>query len=162
MMASLYTPEEREAIRKGSEARRAANKRERKARPKVARAAGQRQPRKREPAYLQWVRRLPCVACAAEGKIIPGCHAAHIRYADAAAGWTSPGLQSKPDDRRSLPLCPDHHTDGPDAQHRANERVWWSARGINPPALCSALSAAFDGGSDGALIVQAFARRGSL
>ncbi len=157
---SLGTPEERDAIRKGKEAQRRINKRIRASRPKHEPASkAQRQPRVRDPIFLKWIRTLPCIACAVEGKTTFGCHAAHIRYADAAAGWNNPGLQSKPSDRRCAPLCPAHHTEGPKAQHRANERAWWSALGINPPQLCAALSVAFDGGRDGAQVVRAFARR---
>ncbi len=159
MMGAFITPEERETLRQAKAVRAGINKRVRAAKPKHQPSAGQRQPRERHRVYLQWIRTLPCVACGTEGKTTLGCHAAHVRYADAEAGWKNPGLQSKPDDRRTLPLCPAHHVDGPKAQHRANERGWWEALGIKPPQLCAALSVAFDGGRDGAQVVRAFARR---
>ena len=43
-------------------------------------------------------------------------------------------MGEKPDDWRTLPLCALDHLDGPNAQHRSNERSWWAAKGIYPPA----------------------------
>jgi hypothetical protein len=48
-------------------------------------------------------------------------------------------MQTKPDDRYALPVCRGHHRDGPDAQHRTNERAWWSAHGIDPLSLAAQL-----------------------
>ena len=89
----------------------------------------------REPAYLAFLRRQPC----AVGPV--GCsgpvEAAHVR-----AGST--GMQRKPDDAKSVPLCRGHHRDGPDAQHRSGEAVWWRRHGIDPFALAERLHAQFE------------------
>lgn len=107
-------------------------------------APGQRQPRQRNNAFLQFVRRHPCCICGTARHI----EAAHIRSGYPEAGWSATGMQEKPDDARALPLCADHHRDGPDAQHKANERSWWASHGIHPPALCARLMAAFLAGGE--------------
>ncbi len=115
-------------------------------RPKVHRpvAKEQRQPRAKSPAYLQFIRTLPCAV-----SHLGGCsgrvEAAHVRFSDAKAGKTNPGMQAKPDDRPwSVPLCHGHHNGGPKAQHAAGERSWWDAAGIDVLTLCQAVSAAYD------------------
>ena len=93
-------------------------------------AVGQRRPRLKDPTHLALIRRQPCCIC---GKPGPS-HAAHIRCGYPEAGWSPTGMGQKPDDWRTLPLCAEHHLHGPDAQHRFNERRWWEAHGIYPPA----------------------------
>ena len=139
------TPAEREAGRIHREARARERKAARKERPARVQptAAGQRQPRVREPAFLSFLRRQPC----AVGPI--GCEgaveAAHIRFGRPGAG--NAGMQRKPDDAgNTVPLCRAHHRDGPEAQHRSGERVWWAARGIDPHALADELYALYLGG----------------
>lgn len=91
--------------------------------------------RVRDPGFLQFLRRQPCVVGPA------GCggpiEAAHIRMAVPGEGST--GMQRKPSDKRAVPLCRAHHRDGPDAQHRSGERAWWSARGLDPFAIAERL-----------------------
>lgn len=103
---------------------------------KTAPAKGQRQPRQRNREHLALVSELPCA--------VPGCrrapvHVAHLRFASAIDGAPLVGKAMKPDDWRVLPLCPAHHMDGPDAQHRMNEAAFWASHGINPYALARAL-----------------------
>lgn len=121
-------------------------------------APGQRQPRIRDTTYLQWIRRLPCIACM-RARVVGSLRieAAHIRFADAAAGWRNTGMSEKPDDYRTAPLCRLHHQDGPDAQHRQNERQFWEKLNIHPPTLCAALLKAYNEGRDGVLVIQMFA-----
>lgn len=102
-------------------------------------AAGQRQPRIKDPAYLAFIRKQPCCVC---GKPAPS-HAAHVRAGYPEAGWRATGMGEKPDDRRTLPLCAADHLDGPYAQHRTNERAWWEAQGIYPPGLAKRLARMF-------------------
>jgi len=126
---------------------------ERKARAKaLVRTPGQRQPRERDPGYLAWLRRQPCVICGTRRKV----EAAHVRAGYPDAGWAPTGMMQKPDDRRSVPLCSAHHREGPDAQHRASERAWWSNHGIDPPDLCRALYAAFEAGDDADAVLRRF------
>jgi len=50
--------------------------------------------------------------------------------------WT--GMQEKPSDRWSLPLCNTHHRE----QHAfGNELKWWASKGIDPFLLAISLSA---------------------
>lgn len=117
------------------------------------RAPEQRQPRVRDNTYLQWIRRLPCVCCGSRERV----EAAHIRAGYQVEGWRPVGMQEKPDDVRVAPLCALDHREGPDAQHRGNERAWWSARGIEPPDLCAALRRAYENNEDGEAVVRRFA-----
>lgn len=99
-------------------------------------AKGQRSPRKRDKRHLATIAALPCA--------VPGCmrmpvHVAHLRFACAIEGASICGKGQKPDDWRTLPLCPEHHLDGPVAQHRMNEETFWISHGINPYALARAL-----------------------
>ena len=120
------------AIRK---ARRAEAKKQRPANPKATRG------RVHDNGYLAFLRRQPC----AVGPV--GCdgpvEAAHIRFADARRGKPLTGLQTKPDDRWCVNLCAAHHRTGPNAQHGANERAWWEARGIDPLSLAERQYAAY-------------------
>lgn len=146
--------EVRELLRPEREAAKVARAR---ARVKHAKAidrtqANQRQPRVKDPAYLQWLRRLPCVACGSRERV----EAAHVRAGYPSAGWRPTGMQEKPDDVRCVPLCALDHREGPDAQHRSGERAWWSARGIDPPDLCAALRKAYEADQDGAAVVRRF------
>lgn len=70
--------------------------------------------------------------------------AAHVRYSDAAYGKRNPGLQCKPDDVWSLPLCRRHHREGPKAQHGNRERDWWLSAGYDALALCLETRAAYE------------------
>lgn len=89
----------------------------------------QREPRVECPAFLAFVRRKPCCACHAPA---PN-QAAHLRMTDAAhPEKRSVGIGEKPSDRWCNPLCSSCHLDGPDAQHRGNEREFWQRVGINP------------------------------
>lgn len=119
-------------------------------------AAGQRQPRKKDPAYLAWVRRLPCVAGAVEGGCSGPIEAAHVRFSDAARGRINSGMQAKPDDLWTVPLCRGHHQHD---QHIRKERTFWARLGIDPGDLCPALHAAYEAGADGAAVINAFKRR---
>lgn len=97
---------------------------------------GQRRPRKRDKAHLACVAKLFCV--------VPECglspvHVAHIRFACAIEGAALTGKSTKPDDWRTLPLCPGHHLEGASAQHGMNEEMFWAELGINPYAMAKAL-----------------------
>jgi hypothetical protein len=65
----------------------------------LIRSAGQRQPRVKDSAYLNWIRRLPCVICGA-----PRSEAAHVRSGYLPAkGWEPTGAGQKPHDWRTFP-----------------------------------------------------------
>lgn len=119
----------------------------------------QREPRVRDRAYLAWVSKLPCIACACRGRRKLGVHVAHIRMGfPAEPGWREFGKAEKPHDHHTAPLCPSCHLDGPQAQHRGNERAFWLALRIYPPAFCSALVAAYEAVESGDKVVSAAAQ----
>lgn len=121
---------------------------------------GQREPRVVDSDYKGWVARLPCVACfVLFGLAKLGVHVAHVSMADAAAGWRGAGGAEKAHDFRTVPLCPGHHQNFPNAQHKIGEPRFWALCRINPTELCAALVAAYMGGRDGAIIIAQFAGR---
>lgn len=85
----------------------------------------QRQPRQEDPAYLAYVRTLPCLICLRPGP----SDAAHIRTAAPQYGKRYTGKGEKPDDKWVLPLCRAHH----EAQHRESELGWWAGMGVADP-----------------------------
>lgn len=88
---------------------------------KVARILG-REPRERDESHLQAVRLCPCLSCGAD----LGCEAAHVRMT--VQGRHSPGMQQKPDDHETVPLCSACHR----LQHDGSEATFWNARKIDP------------------------------
>lgn len=96
---------------------------------------GAREAAGRDADYLGQIRTLPCLKCGMEPS-----EAAHIRFASAAFGKTS-GLQKKPDDCHSVPLCAGCHRLDRDAQHARNEREFWDSTGINPLMVAQRLYA---------------------
>lgn len=84
-----------------------------------------------------FIAQLPCLACASKGIQTHGVQCAHVRYSQggSVAGW---GM--KPPHDRIVPLCPNHHTLGPDAQHNHGEREWWEKLGVDPIEIGSMLS----------------------
>lgn len=115
----------------------------------------QRDPRQRDRVHLGKVARLPCVACARRGFSRRPVQVAHIRCAYLEEdGWREVGGGEKPHDWRTAPLCVRCHLDGPQAQHKSNEREWWARLGIYPPAFCAALIAAFAAGESGDRVVR--------
>lgn len=98
----------------------------------------------RDNAFLAYLRRQPCEICGTTSQI----EAAHVRSGYSEAGWPPTGMQVKPSDARALSLCAGHHRDGPDAQHKSNERAWWGAHDIYPPTRCAQVYADFEAGRD--------------
>jgi cytochrome c553 len=94
----------------------------------------QRSPRVHNDAHLDFIRGLPCVSCGNDIET----QAAHLRSDNLMYGKTSTGMQQKPDDRWTLPLCGRCH----DVQHKGNEKNFWANLGINPWVLALSLHAA--------------------
>ena len=94
-------------------------------------AEGQRRPRERDAKHMACIAILPCTICGSRP-----VHVAHVRMADLDHCKPYTGKGEKPSDRWTLPLCPDCHVNGPDAQHKSNEAAWWTRHGIDPIALC--------------------------
>ena len=112
----------------------------------------QRLPRQRNPRYLAYIARLPCVLC-----LTKPVECAHVRYTESCRhcmtlgnfkscsvcqntrlrfGKRHVGAGEKPCDWWVAPLCPNHHRNGPYAQHSRGERAWWLSQGIDPLRLC--------------------------
>ena len=90
----------------------------------------QREPRRRNPKYLAWLRRQAC-ACGC-GSAQPS-DAAHIRASSLEHGKEITGRGEKPHDHWAVPLRHDHHM----AQTKSpvGEVAWWAAHGKNPFSL---------------------------
>lgn len=88
-----------------------------------------------DPAYLAWIRTLPCLVCS---MAVYGCSwifspeaelifetapVARIRISEAAHVGVR-GLGSKSDDTETVPLCPRHHRTGNDAHHALGKWFW--------------------------------------
>lgn len=94
----------------------------------------QRQPRIHNEAHLDFIRQLPCICCGNDIET----QAAHLRSDDRMYGKTSTGMQQKPHDMWTLPMCGRCHAQ----QHAGNEINFWANLGINPFVLALSLFAA--------------------
>ena len=99
----------------------------------------QRRPRHEDKKHLAFIRSLRCCLCGA-----PNPDPAHIRSASQIHGKRDVGMQEKPDDKWTVPLCRREH----DEQHGAHERggstaelTWWASKGIDPFGLALSLYA---------------------
>lgn len=92
-----------------------------------------RSPRERDEAHLAAIRKLPCLKCG----VAPCGEAAHVRMSSGAHGKKS-GMQVKPDDCWTLPLCHACHM----KQHTGGEEKFWFDLGINAILLCVKVAAA--------------------
>jgi hypothetical protein len=93
----------------------------------------QRQPRVRDPGFLAFIRKQPCVHC---GQASQACH---IRSGSRQHGKPSTGMQEKPSDRWCVPMCRSCHGE----QHSQNELEFWKSRGVDPFALAVKLYAKY-------------------
>jgi hypothetical protein len=89
---------------------------------------GQKRPRIRDGDYLAFIRTLPCVICWAHP-----VEACHVRYNALAYGKPITGVGNKPDDRWTVPMCHEHHSQ----QHANGERLWWIEKKIDPLAVAA-------------------------
>jgi 5-methylcytosine-specific restriction endonuclease McrA len=95
----------------------------------------QRQPRVRDEHHLKFIRQLSCIVC---GNNIE-TQAAHIRFADRAAGKRDVGGGEKPDDHWTVPLCGGCHR----KQHSypgGEEDFWKHHAEIDPIRAAMALA----------------------
>jgi hypothetical protein len=83
-------------------------------------------PSGKSPTHLDLIRQLPCLLSGRPAE------AAHIRYADAKHGKAETGVGRKPDDRWTVPLCPELHRLLKGCQHDSDERAWWQQFGVDP------------------------------
>lgn len=95
----------------------------------------QRAPRQRDEKHLDFVRSQPCCVC----RKAPQSEAARIRMRRCEIGKPPTGMQQKPDDKWTVPLCTACHRTGPDAQHSMGEQKFWDRVGLEPFAIALAL-----------------------
>lgn len=110
---------------------------------------GERDPRQRDPAFLGYVARLPCLACMVGGKVKWGVQVAHLRAASPEHEKRYTGKGEKPSDRWVLPLCQPHHTGDLSrvefSQHEMSELDFWARLGIADPfQVCIDLYGAYE------------------
>ena len=91
----------------------------------------QRQPRQHDNKRLEFIRSLPCCIC----KDDTTTEAAHIRTGSLAHGKNPTGMQEKPSDKWTVPLCGRHHRE----QHTMNEMEFWKKYQIDPFMLAMRL-----------------------
>jgi hypothetical protein len=90
-----------------------------------------KQPRQHDDKHLQFVRGLPCCVCGDN----TSTEAAHVRMADPMIAKPTPGLQSRPHDKFTVPLCGKCHR----SQHSSNESLWWLMAELDPIKIALAL-----------------------
>lgn len=86
--------------------------------------------RREDGAHLAFIRTLPCLITGKQP--VDACH---IRFASPQWGKPLTGIQTKPDDRWTLPLCREEH----ERQHRGSEIAFWNALGIDPLVVAARL-----------------------
>lgn len=105
-------------------------------------------PRARDAVYLYKLHSLPCIICTRRP-----VEAAHIRLTDddmaRVTGWrTGAGGAEKPADVWALPLCVQHHREGPDAEHVIGTKEFWRRHHIDPHRAAWRLYSAHMDGRD--------------
>lgn len=90
----------------------------------------------KDPAHLAFVRTQPC--CCGCRRAAP-TEAAHVRMTRPGVAKRPTGMAEKPSDRWTVPLSAWCHREGPDAQHRSSEAVFWESRGVDPFAIADRL-----------------------
>lgn len=116
----------------------------------MAPSKGAKRPRRFHADHLKFIRSLPCAVCGTLRFI----EAAHVRIASAVHGKRETGMSQKPDDCWAVPLCADHHRDGPQAQHKIGEEAFWRFHNIDPCNLALALWCATGDDDRGEAIVN--------
>jgi hypothetical protein len=84
----------------------------------------QRDPRRQDKAYLDYIRKQPCCICGEDTTV----EAAHLRVGSINHDKTYGAMQMKSSDIWALPLCGRHHR----MQHSMPELEFWLSHGINP------------------------------
>lgn len=110
---------------------------------------GKASKRVEKPAYLDFIRSLPCLVTRREG-----VEAAHVSYAEPRAGKLGRGKASKESDCWTVPLHPDEHR----RQHGMDEREYWRSVGIDPVPVAAFLHAAYPNRERALLIINNIVR----
>lgn len=109
-----------------------------------------KRPREKDDGHLDFIRSLPCCLCGDN----TATEAAHLRSGNLAYGKRHTGMQEKPHDMWTVPLCNGCHR----SQHAGNEAIFWEDRGINPWVLCLSLYAS---SGDSEMCITILERQGS-
>lgn len=99
---------------------------------------------KKDPAYLEWVRSLPCIICVGLDtlqRVLLFGFKYSSRVESAHVGLR--GLGQKCSDRDTIPLCAEHHRTGEHAHHVLGKRFWAHHR-IDRDALVAELNKQYD------------------
>ncbi len=88
----------------------------------------------KRPKHLEFIRTLPCVVCADN----TSTEAAHVRMLDSRIAKPVTGMQIKPDDKFTLPLCGRCHR----LQHAGSEAAFWRSQETDPVLLSLAIFSA--------------------
>lgn len=110
---------------------------------------GKQSKRVEKPAYLDFIRSLPCIVTRREP-----VDAAHVSYAEPRAGKLGRGKASKESDCWAVPLHPDEHR----RQHGMDEREYWASVGIDPVPIAAFLHAAYPNRERALLIINNIVR----
>lgn len=113
-------------------------------------SSGRKRPRQEKKDHLKFIRKLPCCICGTHKNV----EAAHIRMGSQQFGKRETGMQEKPDDSWTIPLCAWHHR----LQHEFGEETFWKMHKINPFILALALWRASGDEAAGELIVAGLKR----
>ncbi len=102
----------------------------------------------RDPAYLEWIRTLPCVCCIFPWKMYEsGVAYSNVQKSASEAAHTGErGLSQKAPDREAIPLCKWHHTEGPESHHRLG-KAFWAKWWIDRNELIRKMNEEFDNGT---------------
>ena len=93
----------------------------------------------RDPAYLQWIRSLPCAICGANGARSEAAHTSVLGPR---------GLSQKSSDYSAIPLCYGHHRGNADSYHALGERRFIEVHGCDLRGWVGNLVLQYRSGSD--------------
>lgn len=114
---------------------------------------GKASKRVEKPAYLDFIRSLPCIVTRREP-----VEAAHVSYPEPRAGKLGRGKGAKESDCWAVPLHPDEHR----RQHSMGEREYWQSAGVDPCIIAAFLHAAYPNRERALLVINNIQRGSSF
>jgi len=98
----------------------------------------------KDPAYLDWIRMLPCMICWPRMmfQVALDCLPSGLPRSEAAHVGVR-GLGQKCSDRESVPLCEVHHRTGAESHHVLGKN-FWSFRGLNRDKIIAELNRLYE------------------
>lgn len=104
----------------------------------MGRLKPERTPRVKVRPHLDWIKRLPCVCCAIEGRQRQADDPMHVRSGALHYGKEHTGGGQTSDDRWTLPGCRPHHNEQ-NAVGGEGEMAFWRRYGVDPHLLAMIL-----------------------